>query len=121
MPGLVDFVGYQGDLFERTLTPKVDGVLYPLDGVGIRMQIRRWYDVAPPIIAISLGDGIVVNVDGKIVIDITAVQMAELPLSTGDGFVYDLELVPDGDEDRAFKLIAGHFTVLPEATHDDGP
>lgn len=117
MPGLFDFITWQGDEFVRAVYATVGGERYPLAGCGVRMQIRHWFDIDPPILSLDLTHGLAVDLTANVItITIDAVETAALPPTDTSPWVYDLEIVPDADETKAFKWLAGKFWVNREAT-----
>lgn len=120
-PAVVQWAGRQGTQFTRTLYVTAGGIPLPLTGYTVRLTMRRWYDSPDTLLELGRDDGLVVNDGaGSIALTITAVQMADLPPSLDlPGWPWDLELVPDGDEDRAFALLTGVFPVDPEVSKVD--
>lgn len=106
--------GRQGSAFHRTIT-----VPFSIAGYELRMQIRKTALDTTKLLELTTDDGLtIIDPDGTFDLDITATQMAALPptWNDNDGWAYDLELVPGGDEDVAFALLWGPFFVAPEVT-----
>lgn len=118
MAGALRIDTRQGSRFRRTITATSSDAPVNLTGYGIRMQVRRRADDSTALLSIALGDGITSASpsSGVFVIDVDAVTMSDVPASPPRGWRYDLELVPAGDEEQAFALLAGAFVVEGEVT-----
>lgn len=119
MAGTVNFRGRQGSRFRRTITVASAGDPIDLTGYGVRMQVREEIDSTEPLLSLALGEGIELAADpttGIFTIDVGATDMADLDVSSFQGYHFDLELVPAADDDQAFALLGGRFIVEPEVT-----
>lgn len=125
MTGALDFIARQGTRFRRQVAVTEDGdTALDLTGYDIRMQVRRLPadDDTDVLLDLTLDDEITFEDDdpttGVFVLFVGADVMADIPGSGEDGFVYDLELVPNGVEAEAFALLVGRFVVELEVTRD---
>lgn len=109
--------GRQGSAFARTIT-----VPFPtLAGWGARMQIRKTPLDETALLSLAIGTGLTIispATPASLRLAITAPQMAGLPATwnDNDGLAYDLELVPDMNEDLAFAILWGPFFTGAEVT-----
>lgn len=82
---------------------------------GLRMIVRPDFDDTEKVLSLSVNNGLV-WVDaatGKFNIDISATLMAKVD---GGEYVYDLKVIPGGDESLGYLLVGGTFTVNEAAT-----
>lgn len=90
-----------------------------------RMQIRRYHGGAVVLELTSEADSeayrsiTLGGTDGTIDLEVLADVSSALQLTGGRPFVYDLELIPNGDETLAKRLLEGAFRISPEVTRDD--
>lgn len=104
----------QGSVFEIEFIYKRNGIVQNISGWPVRMQVRRDYDEDPPLLDLTVGDGITLDgALGLVQIKITAVDTAALPIING---VYDVEIVPEAVEADARRVLAGRAIVTPETT-----
>lgn len=103
----------QGADWSITLTYKDSGgVVIPLTGHTSRMQLRRHYDDASPVLSLTSSAGMTITaLTGTIVARATAIQTGALV--AGD-YVYDVEIETSGGV--VTRLIYGRVTVRPQVT-----
>lgn len=111
LPGNYPIQARVGQTFTRVFQYTTDdGTPVDLTGYRVRMPIRRNYN-AELFRELTDGDGIEVHAaSGEIVPTIPATDMDTIEPRV---YVYDLVLIPQGDEARRFALLTGQFTVAP--------
>lgn len=116
MAATYDFTIEQGSAFRRVLTYRDEnGALVDLTGYSARMQIRATTE-GSLLVELTTANGRIAlgGAGGTITLAIDAVTTAALTR----GGVYDLELLPGGDEEQAFRLVQGAVSLSREVTRD---
>lgn len=110
----LDIVIEIGAQFELDVEYERDGD--PVDLVGdayeAELQVRTSYDSDPPILALSVGDGLTLS-SGLIAIAVPGLDTAELDPQNA---VWDLKVLPGGIQDLAKRLVQGRAIISPAAT-----
>lgn len=105
----------QGSVFDLDLTYEDDnGDPVDLTGYSARMQVRPNHASDTKLLDLTSGEEITLGgEDGTISVHVTATVTATL--SAGQAR-YDLEVVPEADNDQAIRLVEGSVTITPEVT-----
>lgn len=107
-----DLVIDQGATFRLPVRWEAAGQAVNLTGATPRLQIRRTYDAATPLLDLTPGAGLALTpAEGRVDVLMTAQQTAALPAGR---WVYDLEIALAGGD--VVRLLAGRATVTPEVT-----
>lgn len=117
----------QGSVFEWLIGyDDSDGVLVDLEGYSARMQVRERPSSTDTILSLTDGEGIEFGEwtadtdDGdetfNIRVTVGAETTADLPSRVSSLAYYDLEVLPNGDEDQAVRLVEGRAKISPEVT-----
>lgn len=103
----------QGATWSLALTWNDDGGdPINLTGYTARMHVRKSYDAATTVVALTSGSGITLGgAAGTITLSVSATTTGGVPAST---YVYDLELESGGGQ--VTRLVEGTLTVTPEVT-----
>lgn len=112
-PGNHPLTIYQGSVFSEVITWSPGGTLADLTGYSARMQIRSRVD-GQIIADLTTDNGkIAINgAAGKVTLTLTAVETAAIVT----GGVYDLELLPAGENADAIRILEGVVTLSKEVT-----
>ncbi len=123
--GTLDLTIEQGATFRRTVIwrePNVDpntpGPVKNLTGYKAQMELRTAIaDRSDSALLLELttenGGLTITGVDGRIDIHMTGLQTGQITVKKG---VYDLFLIPPGDEDDPVKLLKGAFFMDKKVT-----
>ena len=112
-PSKYDFTIYQGSAFRRTFIWKDDSS-NPINITGyfVRFQAAKSTSSVAKVIDIDSDDGIIVDGSaGSMIINLSATDTASYNFNQA---VYNLEIVPDNDEDEAVRLLQGVITLDKE-------
>ena len=117
-PGQYDIRCRRGDRLMRTFeyTDTATGDPIPLTGYVVRAQVRKVPNDKAPALDTDNGAKGGLTVDGPagtITMDVSGTDMDDVLVARG---VWDLELVPDGDEARKFTLLAGRWLMDLDVT-----
>jgi len=109
--GRVDFSCTKGSAFTAQVVVKnPDSQLASLQYWDSRMQVRKTYGAASPLVEFTSANGrIAKDIEAaKITLSLSAEETSELEV--GD-HVYDLEMFSTGSQPAVLKLIKGTFSV----------
>lgn len=110
----------QGGVFVEIYEHRDDaGELVDVTGYEARLQIREDVEDDEAVLELTDGAGITVGTnDGLFTVRATATQTAALEIETG---VYDLEILPAGEEADAIRLAEGIVFVSRNVTRPPVP
>jgi hypothetical protein len=101
----------QGADWSLTMTWTIDGSAVDLTTYTARMQARREYKCDEAVIDIESPTNITLDVNGGILVELTAAETAEIPARR---YVYDLEL--EDANGVVTRLVEGEILVKAEVT-----
>lgn len=117
-PGEFDLTIYQGALFNEQFQFFLANGTTPMNLTGFtaRLQMRSTYGAPDAYVTLTTENGGITIEDaaqGLVTIKIDATETALLTQIDG---VYDLKMLPDGDEERAVRVMWGTVRLSREVT-----